>query len=128
MVRIAILIGLFALPAAAQDIDCANAQAQQELNACAYQAWEVADAELNEAYKAAIAARKDMDANMPEDLQGADEALREAQRAWVAYRDLNCESAGFPMRGGSAEPLLIYGCMEQMTIDRTAELWAMTDY
>lgn len=124
----AVLTALFAFPAAAQDLDCANTMAQQELNACAYQAWEAADAELNAAYKLAIAEMKDMDANMPEDLQGADEALRAAQRAWITYRDANCVVAGFPMRGGSAEPLLIYGCMESMTTQRTAELQDMLSY
>ena len=128
MIRAALMTALFALPAAAQELDCDNAMAQQELNACAYRAWEAADADLNDAYKVAIAAMKDMDANMPDDLQGAEEALRVAQRAWVAYRDANCVVAGFPMHGGSAEPLLIYGCMDQMTVDRTAELRDMLTY
>ena len=128
MIRAAILSALSALPAAAQDLDCATAMAQQELNACAYQAWEAADVELNRAYKLAIAEMKDMDANMPEDLQGAEDALRAAQRAWVAYRDANCVAAGFPMRGGSAEPLLVNGCLARMTEARTAELLELRNY
>ena len=31
------------------------------------------------------------------------------------------------MKGGSAEPLLVYGCMRQLTEDRTAQLVAFTD-
>lgn len=128
MIRPVILLCLLSSPSLGQELDCANAMAQQELNACAYQAWEAADAELNTAYKRAIAEMKDMDANMPDDLQGAEEALRAAQRAWVAYRDANCVVAGFPMRGGSAEPLLINGCMESMTLQRTMELQEMLSY
>lgn len=126
MIRVSLFACLLAVriasPALAQDIDCETAMAQQELNACAEQDWEAADADLNDAYKRAMAEMKDMDANMPEDLQGAADALRDAQRAWITYRDANCLHAGFPMRGGSAEPLLVYGCMAQMTEDRTAEL------
>jgi uncharacterized protein YecT (DUF1311 family) len=128
MIRLSVLACCLALPAAAQEFDCENAMAQQEMNACAYQAWEAADADLNAAYKLAMAEMKDMDANMPEDQQGADEALRAAQRAWIAYRDANCVVAGFPMRGGSAEPLLVYGCMSSMTETRTAELLELLSY
>ena len=37
-------------------------------------------------------------------------------------------AAGFPMRGGSAEPLLVYGCLRQMTENRTEELWELVNY
>ena len=128
MFRSLILACLFASPALAQELDCATAEAQQDLNQCAELDWQAADEALNDAYKRAMAEMKDMDANMPEDLQGAADALREAQRAWIPYRDANCTLAGFPMRGGSAEPLLVYGCMTQMTEDRTAELLDMLSY
>jgi uncharacterized protein YecT (DUF1311 family) len=32
------------------------------------------------------------------------------------------------MRGGSAEPLLIYGCLRQMTLDRTRQLQELVAY
>ena len=122
MFRSLILACLFASPALAQELDCATAEAQQDLNQCAELDWQAADEALNDAYKRAMAEMKDMDANMPEDLQGAADALRDAQRAWITYRDANCLHAGFPMRGVSAEPLLVYGCMAEMTNDRTVEL------
>jgi uncharacterized protein YecT (DUF1311 family) len=52
-------------------------------------------------------------------------ALREAQRAWITFRDKACEAEGFAMRGGSAEPLLVYGCMRQLTEERTGHLTVM---
>ena len=116
------------LPALAQTIDCANAMAQSDLNICAEQDWQEADADLNRAYAQVMAEMKAMDADLPPALQGAETALRTAQRAWITYRDANCTAAGFPMRGGSAEPLLIYGCLRQMTLDRTDELLALTAY
>jgi uncharacterized protein YecT (DUF1311 family) len=109
-------------PAAAQEVDCSQAMAQQELNICAEQDWQEADKELNATYGEVMAEAKAMDRDLPDYLRGAETALREAQRAWVAFRDANCAVAGFPMRGGSAEPLLVYGCLRQMTLDRTDEL------
>jgi uncharacterized protein YecT (DUF1311 family) len=117
-----------AQPALAQEIDCAQAMAQQELNICAERDWQAADAGLNRAYKEVMAEMKAMDRNLPPDLQGAEAALRSAQRAWIDYRDANCTAAGFPMRGGSAEALLVYGCLRQMTLDRTEELRALVAY
>ncbi len=119
---------LVALPAAAQTPDCANAMAQRDLNICAEQDWQAADADLNRAYQQVMAEMKAMDTALPPELQGAETALRSAQRAWITYRDANCTAAGFPMRGGSAEPLLVYGCLRQMTLDRTEELLALIAY
>lgn len=111
--------------ALAQSIDCTNAEAQQEMNFCAEKEWQAADVELNQAYKAVLADMQALDKLMPPELQGAEDALRTAQRAWITYRDANCQLAGYPMRGGSAEPLLIYSCLRQMTENRSGELWAL---
>ena len=123
-----LLVCASALPGAAQTPDCANAMAQQDMNICAEMDWQAADVELNAAYKQVMAEMKAMDADLPPDLQGAADALRTAQRAWIEYRDGNCTAAGFPMRGGSAEPLLVYGCLRQMTENRTEELWELVNY
>jgi len=124
----ALTLVLAASPLFAQTNDCINAVSQQEMNLCAEADWQVADAELNRAYKAVVAEMRAMDASLPVELQGAEAALRTAQRAWITYRDGNCEVSGFPMRGGSAEPLLVYGCLRQMTENRTAELWDLLNY
>jgi uncharacterized protein YecT (DUF1311 family) len=111
-----------ALPAAAEEADCANAITQKDMNICAEADWQAADKVLNSTYKEVMAAMKQMDAGLPDDLRGAEVALRDAQRAWISYRDANCTAAGFKMRGGSAEPLLVYGCLLQLTLTRTEEL------
>jgi uncharacterized protein YecT (DUF1311 family) len=131
--RTAILIASAALlalwlpaaPAAAQqdpDIDCENAVVQMELTYCAEKDWQAADAGLNTAYSAAMKSMREMDANLTADLKGAAEALKEAQRAWIPYRDKACAAAGFLARGGSMEPMLIYSCLADMTKQRTTEL------
>jgi uncharacterized protein YecT (DUF1311 family) len=129
MLRLALAMMIAPLAAFAQDVDCTNAETQQDMNICAYQAWEAADAELNRVYADAVSAMQVSDADFPPEGATEEERLRTAQRAWVAFRDANCDVAGFQMRGGSAEPLLINGCMHQMTQDRIAELQMLiSDY
>ena len=112
-----------AAPAAAEDeIDCENAMAQQEMNICAYRDFEAADAELNTVWKDARKAAKEMDSDLSDDLKGADKALLAAQRAWIGYRDAECELDGFQARGGTMEPQLVSSCKAGMTRARTKEL------
>jgi uncharacterized protein YecT (DUF1311 family) len=127
MIRALLVLACQTLPAAAQEIDCPNAMAQMELNQCAYEDWEAADAELNAAYQRAKELLQDWDANLPEDEQSGAEALKQAQRAWITFRDKACEAEGYAMRGGSAEPLLVYGCMRLLTEERTGHLTGMVE-
>ncbi len=112
------------LPATAQEqLNCANPGPQIEMNMCAWQAFEKADAELNQVWKEAQAAAKALDVReIKPNLRGAAKALLDGQRGWIAYRDGNCELAGWEMRGGSAEPMVKSGCLELMTKARTKEL------
>jgi uncharacterized protein YecT (DUF1311 family) len=118
-----VLLVAVAGPAAAEDdIDCVNTMAQQDMNICAERDFEAADAGLNAMWKDARAAAKADDAEQPDDLKGADEALVAAQRGWLTYRDGQCKLAGFEARGGSMEPMLVSGCMADLTRRRTEEL------
>ena len=116
---------LLATPIAAQDVDCANATAQVELTYCAEQDWMDADADLNAAYKAAMALMKQIDADLPQDEQGAAANRKAAQRAWISFRDAACAAEGYLMHGGSAEPMVIYGCRAGLTKVRAADLWLL---
>jgi uncharacterized protein YecT (DUF1311 family) len=127
LIRPVLALSLLALPATAQDVDCSTAMVQSDLNQCAYQDWEEADAQLNAVYKEVVAAYTQLDADLPEELGSGVETLRGAQRAWISFRDLACEAEGFAMRGGSAEPLLVYGCMRVLTEERIDHLQGMLD-
>lgn len=127
MFRLLLGLACLSLPAAAQEIDCANAMAQMDLNQCAYQDWEAVDADLNDAYQAAMLLMKEWDANLPDDEKGGAAALKDAQRAWITFRDKACEAEGYAMKGGSAEPLLVYGCMRQLTEERVNHLRGMLE-
>lgn len=108
--------------ATAQEVDCANAQAQTELTYCAEQDWNAADARLNAAYESAISAMRGIDINLDAQDRGAEAALRAAQRAWITFRDNTCAAEGWAMHGGSAEPMVIYGCRARVTAARADEL------
>lgn len=127
MFRPCLFLVCLTLPAAAQDVDCAAAMAQQDLNQCAYQEWEAADAELNDVYGQAMSLLKTWDTDLPDDEKGGAQALKDAQRAWITFRDKACEAEGFAMKGGSAEPLLVYGCMRQLTEERVGHLRGLLD-
>ncbi len=119
--------GAAAAQDAAQDVDCQNAQAQMEMTYCAEQDWLAADAALNTAYKAARAAMQSVDAELPKAERGAEENLRTAQRAWVTFRDAACAAEGYPMHGGTAEPMVIYGCRARLTEARTEDLRSLAE-
>lgn len=107
--------------------DCANAQTQTEMTQCAGADYDEADQELNAEYKKVrkLLATRDNDAD--EDGKGAVDALVASQRAWVAFRDANCELTGFQARGGTMEPMLISSCMADMSRKRTEELQSLAE-
>jgi uncharacterized protein YecT (DUF1311 family) len=94
---------------------CADPQDQSTMNRCAHEAYQKADAELNNAYRQL----------MPKLEIAHQEKLKLAQRAWLAFRDAHCECESFAFEGGSMQPLLRSSCFEQVTRDRTKQLQAM---
>jgi len=126
MIRSTLVAGALALTlqaAAAQDkLDCNNAMTQLEINQCASLDFQKADSRLNAVYKAAMAKMRETDSYLSDDLKGAADTLRDAQRAWIPYRDKACEAYGFLARGGSMEPMLVSGCLTDLTDERIGEL------
>jgi uncharacterized protein YecT (DUF1311 family) len=112
------------LPTVAQaKINCATAMTTPELNYCADQGLEAADAELNAAYKKAIAYIRTTGSERPYDPRSWEKALRASQQAWVAFRDAEC--AGLvPMAfsGGTITTSAVLGCKTTMTEARTKAL------
>ena len=120
--RLALSLCLLATPIAAQDVDCANASAQVELTYCAEQDWMEADADLNAAYKAAMALMKQSDADLAQAEQGAAANLKAAQRAWIAYRDAQASFDSHHLAGGTMEGLEYTGSLNMLTQARTKRL------
>lgn len=104
-------------------IDCANAVSTYELNACADKDFVAADAELNRVYAAALNAVPEMATDPPYDAKSWEQALRASQRAWVAFRDAECQNhVAMFWSGGTGATADITGCMEEKTKARTKEL------
>lgn len=118
-----------ALMLAAQDPwrehGCDDPQNQADMNACARIDFERADAELNALWRDVIAGAREMDGEINREYDRAptsEEALRQAQRAWIAFRDAHCTYEGHEARGGSMETMLYEGCRARVTRERIAQL------
>jgi uncharacterized protein YecT (DUF1311 family) len=121
---VAALLLLAPISALAQDppVNCGQAETQADLNFCAERAWKLADEDLNLAYGIAQTMMKGIDAGLPQDQRGAEVALREAQKIWIAFRDAGCKAEGYRVAGGSMQPLVVATCLERVTRARTEEL------
>jgi uncharacterized protein YecT (DUF1311 family) len=106
---------LFTAPLLANEeisIDCAKAMGAVELKYCAAQAYRLADEDLNHVWNSFS---KDLPAEYKRELV-------EAQRAWVKFRDSNCNAETFLSRGGTGYIYYYDYCLERMTRYRTEEL------
>jgi len=112
---------LIAYGANADDLNCKNPVTQADMTACEQARQETADKALNAQYKITRAALAALDKDLGAD-GGAEKALVKAQRAWVDFRDAECEAAGFQARGGTMEPMLVAGCIAELTDARTKQL------
>lgn len=91
------------------------------MNTCAYQDFQSSDDALNSTYKWAMARAKSFE-------NGSVDALRDAQRAWIAYRDAACNAEGMLFEGGSMRPLIEYSCMATLTERRTKDMRAAYEH
>jgi uncharacterized protein YecT (DUF1311 family) len=111
----AAVLGVAATPALAQHMNdpdgpCLEAGSMVDISNCFMEALERADNELNETYRNIMAGLNDREKV----------ALRDAQRAWIAYRDKACAAEAEPYRGGSALGIVRLACLEAATRARTA--------
>jgi uncharacterized protein YecT (DUF1311 family) len=91
---------------------CADAQSQADMNICWGKEYKAADATLNQVYRQLFAKL--------DDEQKAQ--LKNAQNAWLKYRDANCEFVADQYKGGSMRPMIAAICLADVTHNRTTEL------
>jgi uncharacterized protein YecT (DUF1311 family) len=97
---------------AADQVECGNSATQMAMNECVGRNMKAADEKLNQTYRALLAkVSKD----------GA-EQLRKSQRAWVAWRDAQCDFDTMSSRTGSIHSAMQGMCIEQLTRDQTKHL------
>ncbi|WP_313621322.1 lysozyme inhibitor LprI family protein [Achromobacter sp.] len=107
---------LLASGAQAQLIKCDQASTQTDMNLCADQAYRKSDADLNAAYKEAMTRLKDR--------KDAATQLEAAQKAWLFFRDAECTFSSGGVTGGSAYPMVLSMCLDELTQARTKQLHA----
>lgn len=115
------------LDAEARKYHCDDARNQAEMNACAGIAFARADSELNAVWRTAVAQaraadRESGDFRGSDDRPGSEAVLRDAQRAWLIFRDAHCTLEGYDARGGTMEPMLYNGCRARITRERVVQL------
>ena len=94
---------------------CAEAVTTAEMQQCLSEQYESADRQLNSAYRKAM-----------ELLSEARQAkLKEAQRAWILFRDKTAEFEASEVEGGTMYPLVYLSALISMTEERSSELEAI---
>jgi uncharacterized protein YecT (DUF1311 family) len=92
--------------------DCNGNGTQADMNICERKNLENADARLNAAYNK-LAAK----------VSAAGKAkLVDAQRAWIKYRDLQCDFESMGTNGGSIHSMIVGQCLTEMTAAQTKRL------
>ena len=112
---------------AAQATNCTDPQSNSEMKLCAEIRLKAADIELNKVYAEAIAAARGQRQSMRnepgyEKMPDTEAVLRKAQRAWVDFRDANCDYQYQIYYGGSLAGLSYVACKADMTQARVKEL------
>lgn len=105
-------------------LDCTNALTQIEMTACTERAYQEADRALNAAYRRAMAMARRLEvANGG----AASDILRDAQRAWIPFRDKACAAEAQAALGGSIMGQLTLECLTRLTRVRTGDLQRFAD-
>lgn len=106
-----VLLAPLAVPAQAQD--CSN-PTQMGLDECVSAAYDKTDKKLNAVY-GKIVTRIGKDAETKADLV-------KAQKAWIAFRDAECDFRASSVQGGTIYPTAVLVCLDTVTKARVADL------
>jgi uncharacterized protein YecT (DUF1311 family) len=109
----ALALAIACRPVPALATDCAHALDQATMNRCATEEYQRADAVLNGLYKQAQQRLKDDGDQM--------KRLVAAERAWIAFRDLEYKFVSAPSSGSAGE-MVLANCLSSQTSKRSADL------
>lgn len=97
-------------------LECADAQTQAEMNACAYADYRQAETTLDASYSAVLKHISDA---------AQRQLLETAQQRWRAYQEADCQFQSYAGRGGSLYAMSYADCLAGAFRQRTAALDAM---
>ena len=95
---------------------CGATGGQAALNECATARYRAADAALNAQYRHTLGVVTK---------EGGAQTLVAAERAWIAYRDNQCEAENALFKGGSMHGMAVTDCRVRIMRARTRELAQM---
>jgi uncharacterized protein YecT (DUF1311 family) len=109
---------------------CDSELTQLELDKCYGDQYRKADAHLNALYQKVMhlleAQLKNAQDRQDEDAsklsQTAIQKLEATEKAWISYRDLQCDAAKFEYEGSSVNPMIWAICMKTVTEHRISDL------
>ena len=104
-----LLLLLFPSPVTAQ---CKEAISTKDMQDGVDNEWKKSDADLNRVYQESLKKLKPEQATF----------FKKAQRAWLTYRDAECEADYKMSAGGTAAPLALTQCRVTLTQERTKTL------
>ncbi len=105
-----VLLLLFFVPTLTT-AQCKDVVCTKEMRDCMEPEWKKSNAELNRVYQESLKKLKPEQAAL----------LKKAQRAWLSYRDAQCE-ADKMSAGGTTAPLALTQCRVTLTQERTKTL------
>jgi uncharacterized protein YecT (DUF1311 family) len=105
------LLVLASMPAAAAS-DCADLETQSGMNQCGAARVLQADGALNAAYN-------QLSSELGED---GKRRLRDAQRAWIDFRDSWCDFESMSVERGSMHPLVVAACRARLTEEQSEKM------
>lgn len=114
----ALLVVAVATTASAGGAECPGVEALTDATACAEAELLEADEELNRVYVEVM--------NRLQDTGRLEQksVLRQAERAWIDFRDRECEFRSSGTKGGTGYDLAMALCLRDLMRHRTAELRA----
>lgn len=105
------------------DYVCNNIQQSGEVYGCSKKLLDASDVELNLAYKRLLSS---VDKNYQSHIEEKNEYIKKikfSQRAWIDFRDKNCEARSYQIEVGTqAYESSLYACKDKMTQERIKEL------
>lgn len=105
------------MPMAAQADECSKARTQTEMNICAGHELDRANATINNLYKETMAKYD----------PAGQALLRKSERAWIVFRDAECDFRTSGSKGGSIWPVVHAQCLTELTRARIKQIEAATN-
>lgn len=100
----------------AQQPNCSKPITDRELRICSQLDYDRENSKLDRVYNQL---QKQLPSNRKQQ-------LIQSQKLWMAFRDAYCDLRKSPVAGGTAEPIIHYGCLSHLTKLRTSELTLYT--